>query len=167
MTISAEDRIIEIIKKSGVDLAVTVPCKFFSGLLEKMEKDGSVKVVWPAREEEGLGIASGYYLGGKKGIMVIQNSGLGNMVNALLSLNRYYEIPVFIMVSHRGGPLEKVEAQNPMGEITPALLDTAGIKYAVMEKPGDLAVLEEALGRFVRNNESAVMLIKQSFWSNA
>lgn len=81
------------------------------------------------REEEGVGVAAGAYLGGKTPALIIQNSGLGNSINALASLNKVFKIPLLILVAQRGGKAETIPAQIPMGEATPRLLDAIDIPH--------------------------------------
>lgn len=153
----------ETLAARGVDLVVTVPCKYFASLLVEMGDDDRFEVVIPAREEEGLGIAAGAHLGGRSAVMVIQNSGLGNMVNAYCSLNQYYGIPLCLIISHRGDESERVPAQKPMGSITEDVLGTLGIECVVLAEPGDVSALDAGLARYADGN-SVAFLTKKAFW---
>lgn len=162
MTTTAET-IRETLAARGFDLAVTVPCKYFASLLVEMDGDPRFEVVIPAREEEGLGIAAGAHLGGRKAVMVIQNSGLGNMVNAYCSLNQFYGIPLCLIISHRGDDAERVPAQKPMGSITEQVLATLGIECVVLEEPEDVGAMDAALARHA-DGASVAFLTKKAFW---
>jgi len=59
----------------------------------------------------------------------MQNSGLGNSINALASLDMLYGIPLLMIISHRGGVGEPVVAQVPMGRLTVPLLDAMAISH--------------------------------------
>lgn len=162
-----DEKIIAILKENKVKQVITVPCKFFATLLEKMKEEPSIRLIWPAREEEGLGISAGSYLGGARSILMIQNSGLGNMVNAIKSLNEYYDIPFFAIVSHRGGDSEKIEAQKPVGRITTELLNLLGIRHETLSVPGDVDKIGAALKEFFTKKENRVLLLQASFWRDA
>lgn len=159
-----EDRIIDILKRNKVKKVITVPCKFFAPLLDKMESEPSINLIWPSREEEALGISAGCYLGGMRAVLLIQNSGLGNMVNAIKSLSQYYNIPFFAIVSHRGGKEEKIDAQKPMGELTPRLLKLLGIRYDILESPEDVEKINGSLKESFAKKESKVLLARNPFW---
>nr|MDO8080536.1 sulfopyruvate decarboxylase subunit alpha [Candidatus Freyarchaeota archaeon] len=113
----------------GVDFATSVPSNLFKNLLSLLDKNPEILHVSVTREEEGVGVAAGAYLGGKTPALVIQNSGLGNSINALASLNKVFKIPLLILVAQRGGKGETIPAQIPMGEATPRLLDAIGIPH--------------------------------------
>jgi phosphonopyruvate decarboxylase len=100
-----------------------VPCSYVAGLYSTLERGG-----WPylpaTSEGEGVAIAAGTWLGGRQGIVLCQNSGLGNMVNPLTSLIAAFRIPVILGVSRRGWPSGTDEPQHElMGAITVRLLE--------------------------------------------
>lgn len=111
-----------------MDFAVSVPATLFAGLLE-MLKNTSIMHVPVTREEEGVGVAAGAYLGGRRPVILMQNSGLGNCLNALLSLNKTFRIPLLMLIAQRGGRREKIVAQIPMGEATIPILKAACIPF--------------------------------------
>lgn len=159
-----EDRIVRILEEAKVRVAITVPCRFFTRLIKKLQNESSIKVILPAREEEGLGIAAGCYLGGERTVLIIQNSGLGNMVNVIKSLNQYFAIPFFAFVSYRGGRDEKIEAQKPMGEVSEKLLDTLGVRTRVLKSADEVEKIREELKAAAVDQESRVLLLEPAFW---
>lgn len=80
------------------------------------------------REEEGVGVCSGVYLGGGRPAIIMQSSGIGNCINALASLNQTYKIPLLLLISHRGVQKEKIAAQRPMGKALLSLLDSIEVE---------------------------------------
>jgi len=113
---------------------------FFAGIPDSLLKDFCAYVtdhvdalhhVIPANEGNAIALAAGHYLGsGKPGLVYLQNSGLGNTVNPLLSLNdpEVYGLPVLLMIGWRGEPGVRDEPQHmKQGRITPALLDAMEI----------------------------------------
>ncbi len=164
-TSSTEPEVRQALHRHGIDLVVTVPCKFLATLIREITEDNRFQLIYPSREEEGLGVAAGAYLAGRKAVMLIQNSGLGNMVNAYCSLNQFYEIPLCLIISHRGDESEKVPAQVPMGRITGELLKTLRIDCIRLDTPKDLPRLEEGLSRYGERGESVAFLTKNAFWT--
>src|SRR5438132_10790307 len=78
--------VLESLKGCGVRTFVHVPDLVLAGLIRLAEAAADCAVYAPAKEEEGIGILCGAYLGGRQGVMLMQNSGAGNVVNALASL---------------------------------------------------------------------------------
>lgn len=75
----------------------------------------------------------------------MQNSGLGNSVNVLASLYKLYQIPIIMIISHRGTVGETISAQVPMGEATPGVLDALEIAYFNPKTPEEaLKIIPEA-----------------------
>jgi sulfopyruvate decarboxylase subunit alpha len=157
--------VLDALWRNGIDLAVTVPCKYIARLIVETEADPRFTLLYPSREEEGLGIAVGAALGGRGAVMFVQNSGLGNMVNAYCSLNLYYGLPLCLIVTHRGDELERVPAQVPMGVRTEPLLALLGIRVVGLATPADLPRLEEELAAHRRDAASVAFLTKKTFWS--
>ncbi|MFQ6672072.1 MAG: sulfopyruvate decarboxylase subunit alpha [Candidatus Tectimicrobiota bacterium] len=164
-TSSTEPAVRDALYRHGIDLVLTVPCKALATLIREVENDERFFLMYPSREEEGVGIAAGAYLAGRKAVMLIQNSGLGNMVNACCSLNQYYGIPLCLIISHRGDESETVPAQVPMGVITPNLLTMLGTEWARLDTPADLPRLEKGLRQYSEHGESVAFLTKQAFWT--
>ncbi len=117
------------LEKIGIDFFVTFPCNWTSYLLDLVANDRGIVHVPVTREEEGIGVAAGAWLGGRKPAIIMQSSGIGNSLNALLSLNFTYSIPLLLLISHRGVEREKIEAQRGMGNALTNLLKAAGVHY--------------------------------------
>ena len=162
---AVEKAMLEALARNGIDLAVAVPCKYIARLIVEAERDPRFTLLYPSREEEGLGIVAGAALAGRGAVMLLQNSGLGNMVNAYCSLNMYYGLPVCLVVSQRGDELERVPAQVPMGSRTEGLLELMGIQVVTLATPADLPRFEAALRAHRRDGTSVAFLGKKPFWS--
>ncbi len=121
------------LKDAGIDFIVSVPCVNLSKLLNMIDEDDEIIHIPVTREEEGIGICAGAYLGGKKTAILMQNSGLGNSINALKSLMELYEFPLLMIMSHRGTEGESICGQVPMGQSTPRILEAMDFKFF---KPG-------------------------------
>ena len=102
--VSVSQRLLESLKEHGANFFVTVPCKLSAELLSLISRDKEIIHVAPTREEEGVGICAGAYLSGKMPVMVIQNSGIGNSVNALAALTQLYHLPLLLVCTHRDPP---------------------------------------------------------------
>jgi len=109
---------------AGFDFYAGVPCSFLTPLINGTINDRRFAYVAAASEGEAVAVASGAWLAGHRTVVMCQNSGLGNAVNPLTSLNYPFKIPTLLVVTWRAGPGLKDEPQHElMGRITPGLLD--------------------------------------------
>jgi sulfopyruvate decarboxylase subunit alpha len=133
------------LKKLGINFIVSLPCVNLDKIMKMVESDTDIIHVPVTREEEGFGICAGAFMGGKRTAILMQNSGLGNSVNALASLFELYELPILIIMSHRGTEGEFMSAQIPMGTATPKILDALEIPYFNPKSPDeDLMLIPKA-----------------------
>lgn len=116
------------LKHNGIDVVAYVPDEVTGGLLKLLEADPAVAMIGVTREEEGVAVLAGAYLGGKRGALILQGSGLGNALNALSSLAIASQIPLLLIISERGRLGEFNPAQVPLGRATPHILDALGIQ---------------------------------------
>jgi sulfopyruvate decarboxylase subunit alpha len=105
----------------------SVPDKGLDPLLRALDSDRRFTSVPSTREEEAIGICAGAAFAGRRGVLLTQNSGIGNSVNALLSLIHFYDLPLLLLISQRGGSGERIAAQMPMGRATRPLLEACDI----------------------------------------
>jgi len=161
---SIDRRIVDSMERAGVDLVCSVPCNLLSGILTLLDA-GRVRHVPVTREEEGVGIAAGAALAGGKPLLLMQNSGLGNCVNALVSLSGLYELPLFLLMSHRGGVTESIAAQKPMGAAAPAVLEALGIPCSFIATEADLGQLERAMRSAYADSCVRAAFLQPEVWS--
>lgn len=114
-------------KRQGIDFFTGVPCSFLTPLMNAVISDPGARYVGATSEGEAVAIAAGAWLAGRETVVMFQNSGLGNAVNPLTSLNHPFRIPTLVIATWRGEPGLADEPQHAlMGEITAPLLDLVG-----------------------------------------
>lgn len=122
----------QILKKNGFSFFSGVPCSILKEVLNNIPKD--VTYIAATREDNALGLVSGAYLAGKKGAILIQNSGLGNITNALTSFNLIYKIPVLMIITWRGEPGKPDAPEHwVMGRVTLPSLEVLGVSYKIID----------------------------------
>ena len=163
---SIDEEIYDAIKASGIDLILSVPCAMLGGLLNIINEKDAIEHIPVTREEEGVGIAAGAYLGGKTPAILMQNSGLGNSINAIRSLLGFYRIPVVFIMSHRGAEGEKIAAQIPMGEITTRLLDCVGVETAIIDSRKKLKGITSIVEHSKVSSSSVAVVLKRPLWED-
>ena len=115
--------------KHGYSFFTGVPCSYLTSVINGVINSKKIKYVGATSEGEEVGIASGAWLAGKKSVVMLQNSGLGNTINPLTSLNYPFKIPILLISTWRGDPKLKDEPQHKlMGEKTRKILDLINIK---------------------------------------
>ncbi|MCH8098370.1 MAG: phosphonopyruvate decarboxylase [Proteobacteria bacterium] len=122
-------------RERGFDFYSGVPCSFLTPLINRVIGraigDPEIRYVGAASEGEAVAIAAGAWLAGRATVVMCQNSGLGNMINPLTSLNGPFRIPTLLIVTLRGEPGRGDEPQHElMGRITTRLLDDIGVPSA-------------------------------------
>lgn len=160
-----EEELIGILRKQGVDFTASLPCEKFKTLLAMLPASFSHLPL--TREEEGVGICAGAALAGRRPALFVQSSGLGNMVNALLSLTQFYELPLAIFVSRRGVYQEKIAAQFPMGQRLPEILTGAGIGWTEVSDGEDLANVKAGLASLYPDGRVHAFLLSPKVWEGS
>ena len=120
------------LRAEGFDFFCGVPCSLLKGLVSLLEDERSLGYVSATREDSALGIAAGAFFGGKRPMVLMQNSGLGVSVNALASLHTLYEIPVLCLISWRGEDRSDAPEHWMMGEIMHPVLDQMKIPHRAL-----------------------------------
>jgi sulfopyruvate decarboxylase alpha subunit len=103
-----------------------VPDAGHKWLIERCHADTSLDTISLTTEEEGIALLAGGWLGGVRGVLLMQSSGVGNCVN-MLSLIHECRFPLLMIVTMRGEWGETNPWQVPMGQSTPAVLEHAGV----------------------------------------
>jgi sulfopyruvate decarboxylase alpha subunit len=133
--------VLDAFRAEDVRNLVFLPDTVMGRLLALAEEDPFFTLVGVHREEEAVGVLTGLFLGGQRGAMLVQSSGLGNTLNALGSLAMAYHIPFPVLVSLRGELGEFNPAQLHMGRGVPGCLDALTIAHVTLRSTVDLDVL--------------------------
>ncbi|EHP89104.1 sulfopyruvate decarboxylase subunit alpha [Methanotorris formicicus] len=159
------ESIYKAIKESGIDFIASVPCANLKNLLNLIYNDEEIIHVPVTREEEGFGVCAGAHLSGKKTALLMQNSGLGNSINAIGSLYKVYDIPILLIISHRGDLKEKIPAQIPMGQWTKKLLDVLNIPYYCPKTPEEAyKIIPYASNLSIKMDYPVAVLFDALYW---
>lgn len=129
------------LEANGFDFFAGVPCSLLKGLVIELEREPRRGYVSATREDSAIGMAVGAWLGGKRPMVLMQNSGLGVSVNALASLSHMFEIPALLVISWRGEGGNDAPEHLLMGRIMAPVLDQLEVPHKVLGRDGDLAAL--------------------------
>src|SRR3954469_20086127 len=111
---------------AGVRVVGYVPDAGHKRLIELCQADANLRAVPLTTEEEGIGLAAGAWLGGEKTVLLMQSSGVGNLIN-VLGMVKVCRFPLLIIVTMRGEQGEVNPWQVPMGQSPARVLETIGV----------------------------------------
>jgi len=155
------DQIYDTLKEHSVRQVALVPDAGHSRLIQRCLSDDAMRVVTLTTEEEGVAMLCGAWLGGEKGVLLMQSSGVGNCVN-MLSLAIMHRTPLAMIVTMRGDFGEFNPAQVPMGSATQPVLEAMGTLVRRADRPEDVAPTVDATLRMAFNTfRPAAALIGQ------
>ena len=155
------DAIYELLRDEGVTLFAYVPDAGHKVLIERSLADPAVKSIPLTTEEEGVGVIAGANLGGAKGVLLMQSSGVGNCVN-FLSLVKSGRFPMLTLVSMRGDFGEGNPWQMAMGQATQAVLESMGVICMRVEKADEvLPTVSAALTMTFKSGNAVAVLLTQ------
>ena len=119
--------IIEQLKIYNIRFLSYVPDAIIEQILKLARQDTFFDILPLAREEEGVGVVTGQYVGGQRGAMLLPTSGVGNAINPHASLAIPYQIPMPLFIGRRGELGEFNPSQVPMGQALRPILDALRI----------------------------------------
>ena len=155
---------VEPAKRLGFDFWAGVPCSFLTPFINCAIGDSGLTYVSAANEGDAVAVSSGAVLGGRRGVAIMQNSGLGNAVSPLTSLNYVFRIPILLIVTLRGEPGRPDEPQHElMGQVTPQLLETMQIpwRWFPEEQSAIGEVLAEAVSYMDKHKRPLALIMRK------
>ena len=153
------DDFVKALRDIGFDFFTGVPDTILGGIIATLTEEG---LYTPAvREDEAVALAAGAYLGGKIPVVLMQNSGLGNAINVLASLNLIYRIPCLLLVSWRGFQGKDAPEHLVIGETMPQLLDTLRIPHRTISMDSLVDDLKWTAQTFMEQRVPLALLLKK------
>ncbi len=164
------NNLIKFFKKNKIDFFTGVPDSILRNFSLKIDNFPSKKHIIATNEGSAIALGAGYYLSKKKlPLVYLQNSGLGNAINPLISLTHknVYSIPMILMIGWRGAPGTKDEVQHlEKGKITKKLLDLMRIKHMEVNNESDLKKLKKLIEYSKKNLSPVACLVKKNIIFN-
>jgi sulfopyruvate decarboxylase beta subunit len=157
-----EDLVISILREHGIDLVSSIPCDKAKDLCFMIPEQ--FNHVGLTREEDGIGVSAGAVLAGMRPVMVIQSSGVGNSLNALMSLTCTYRLPLPILASWRGVQDEIIPAQIPFNCALPAILKSTGIPFTLIRSHEDMEKIGDIIESSFSSSTPHVALVLPGAW---
>ncbi len=162
MTISK--KIVDDFVANGISFVTTVPCKQLAGVIEEVEARPEIYHIPSNKEDEGMGLCAGAFMGGKRPAIIMQNTAIGVTVNTLVTLTQFYRMPLPMLISYRGELKEPVACQVEMAVHTKALLAQLSIPTYHFHDPEDARELDAILKYTFMCNKPVAILTDATFW---
>ena len=155
----------KILNKNKINFFTGVPDSVLKSLSDHFQSYSKKKHIIAVNEGSAVSIGIGYHLSSKKiPCIYLQNSGLGNAINPLVSVahNKVYSIPMLLLIGWRGSMNNKDEPQHiTQGKITPDLLKLLNINYCILKRKDDLKKLEKLIQFSKKNFVPVACLIEK------
>ncbi len=155
--------------KKKINFYSGVPDSVLKDFLSCINQNKKITNITCANEGAAVALAIGNYLGSKKlGLVYLQNSGLGNAINPLISIadKNVYAIPMVLLIGWRGSPNSNDEPQHmAKGKITKSLLKQLDIKHSVIENTKDFKKIEKLIKFSKTKKRPVAILIENKVFS--
>ena len=162
----AADNLLKVFKKNNINFFTGVPDSILKNFSIEIEHYPNQKHIIATSEGAAVSLGIGYYLSTKKlPCIYLQNSGLGNAINPLISVasKAVYSIPLLLLVGWRGSPQNKDEPQHQAkGKITKKLLNFLKIKNCVEEMIKDLIKIKK-INKICKKNKSTIACLIEKY----
>ena len=147
MTVSLDNSkaVYQGIKDAGIRFVSALPETWLLYLLQLADEDPEMCLVEVAKEEEAIGIAAGAYFAGEPNLLLMQNHGFLAAINGIVSLAQLYNVPLCMLIAHRGHWGEPYPWHTRGGAVTEEVLRALGIAFAYADDPANVGrQIEEA-----------------------
>ena len=153
--------IVGALKRAGIALVASLPDQWLAPLIERCAADPEIRHVGVAREDEGVGICAGAYLGGTRAALICQNSAVLLSVNALGGMAFHHQIPMLIVAAHRGCHDDNQYYQMYKGRVTEPVLAAMGLPHHVIDGPEHLGLIEQGARQSLLSRLPLVLLLRR------
>lgn len=140
-----DETLVRVFKANEIKLITYVPDKVLAPLIKRLHADPYFTVICPAREEEAVGIVTGAYMGGLRGIVLMQTSGFATLPNALASLTVPYQIPLLMLISERGTLGDFQLGQVIVCRTMRPILNSLNIENYAIERQDDVEFIADRM----------------------
>jgi sulfopyruvate decarboxylase subunit alpha len=126
--------VLNTLRRLGFGAVVSVPDGWLGGVLVRIEREPTMRLVRATHEEEALAIACGIRLGGVRTALLVQNAGVLSMGAGMVTLAQRYQFPLLMLVSYRGTPQDPVFYHVPKGRVTEPVFRGIGLSHALADR---------------------------------
>ena len=151
--------VVDVLKRHEVRLVTYVPDNVLRPLIDAAHEDPYFTTFSTAREEEALGIIAGAWMGGMRGILLMQTSGFATLPNVLASLVVPYQLPLLMLISERGTLGDHQLGQAIVCRTMRPVLHTLGIEHFAVERLDDVEFVVDNMIRQAYSTQAPAAII--------
>ncbi len=160
--------LLQVLKANQVRLVTYVPDRVLTPLIRALHADDYFTVISPAREEEAVGIVAGAWMGGTRGVVLMQTSGFATLPNVLASLAVPYQIPLLMIVSERGTLGEFNIGQAMVCRTMRPVLESLGIENHTITRSYELEfIADSSIAQAILTQAPAALILSPLLTSAA
>jgi sulfopyruvate decarboxylase alpha subunit len=152
------EEIFRVLNAHRVQQVAYVPDSGHARLIEICHESSEIKAIVLTTEEEGVALLAGAWLGGQRGALLMQSSGVGNCIN-MLSLTRTCRLPLLMLVTMRGQWGEFNPWQVPMGQNSDPALKQAGVYTFAVDDGRQVSGTVDAAARMAFEGPAATAVL--------
>jgi sulfopyruvate decarboxylase alpha subunit len=156
---SWDETLVRVLKSNNVRLVAYVPDKVLAPVIKRLIADDWFTVISPAREEEAVGVVTGAYMAGMRGIVLMQTSGFATLANVLASLTVPCQIPLVMMVSERGTIGDHQLGQAIVCRTMRPVLNTLNIEHFSIERQEDVEFVADRMIKQAFTTQAAAAIL--------
>lgn len=161
-----DEIVVRVLKQNKVQLVAYVPDKVLAPLIQRVSADSYFTVVTPAREEEAVGIVTGAYMAGLRGIVMMQTSGFATLANVLASLTLPCQIPLVMMISERGTIGDHQLGQALVCRTMRPVLNTLNIEHYSIERHDDVEFVTDRMCKQAFSTQASAAILLSPLLTN-
>jgi len=150
--------IFDVLRAADIRQVGYVPDAGHSALISLCQEHPDMKTMVLTREDEGMGLAAGAWLGGERSVILMQSSGVGNCMNAL-TLTENCRFPLLMLVTMRGEWGEFNPWQLPMSRATQSVLEAMAVRVYRADRADDVVATVDAAARMAFDGDLATAVL--------
>ncbi len=154
-------QILAALKQAGISLVASLPDQWLGDLIGRCEADSEITHIKLAREDDGVGICAGAFLGNRKAALICQNAGILLSANALGAMAFHHQIPFLILAAYRGSFDDNYYYQFYKGRTTVPVIEAIGLPHYVIEGPEEFYLIEPSVRQSFLMRVPLVLLLRR------
>lgn len=149
------------LKSQDIKFVASLPDQWLKDLILACEADTELRHVRLAREDDGVGLCAGAWLGGMRAALICQNSALLLAANVLAAMAHHHQIPFLVLAAQRGSFDDNQYYQMYKGRVAEPLLSALGLPYHVIDGPEDFDLVQHGARQAYLCRQPLVLLLRR------
>ena len=154
--------ILAAIKASGIEFVISLPDIVTSeGLLWPLSRDPDIRHIRVCKEDEGVAICAGLSFCDRRGLLMMQSTGMYDSVNAIRAIAVQYELPICMLVGLQGAEADEDprDSAHHIVRLAQPVLDTLGVEHHLLQHRDDVAKIKPAIDRAYAEFHPVALLV--------